>query len=106
MTTKKWSKLTNGGHYSRSMNWKVHFDGQAFGGVDTQMDDILYIEQLFDHDPGMTDRSISRGDPMAALGSFVLDTGYDSCFFQSGSLENQRLYKNLRVGYPRISIPS
>ena len=84
MTTKKWSKLTNGGHYSRSMNWKVHFDGQAFGGVDTQTDDILYIEQLFDHDSGMTDRSISQGDPMAALGSFVLDTGYDTDFFRAG----------------------
>ena len=106
VTTKKWSKLTIGGHYSRSMNWKVHFDGQAFGGVATQTDDILYIEQLFDHDPGMTERSISRGDPMAALGSFVLDIPYDSGFFQSMSLENQRLYKDLRVGYPRISISS
>ena len=66
------------------MNWKVHFDGQVFGGVDTQTDDILYIEQLFDHDPGMTDRSISGGDPMAALGSFVLGTGYDTGFFRAG----------------------
>ena len=84
VTTKKWSKLTNGGHYSQSMNWKVHFDGQAFGGVDTQTDDILYIEQLFDHDPGLTDRSISRGNALGAIGSFVLDTGYDSGFFRAG----------------------
>ena len=62
------------------MNWKVHFDGQAFGGVDTQTDDILYIEQLFDHDPGLTDRSIRQGNAL----SFVLDTGYDSGFFRAG----------------------
>ena len=84
VTTKKWSKLTNGGHYSQSMNWKVHFDGQAFGGVDTQTDDILYIEQLFDHDPGLTDRSIRHGNALGAIGSFVLDTGYDSGFFRAG----------------------
>ena len=84
VTTKKWSKLTNGGHYSQSMNWKVHFDGQAFGGVDTQTDDILYIEQLFDHDPGLTDRSIRHGNALGAIGSFVLDTPYDSGFFRAG----------------------
>ena len=84
VTTKKWSKLTNGGHYSQSMNWKVHFDGQAFGGVDTQTDDILYIEQLFDHDPGLTDRSIRHENALGASGSFVLDTGYDSGFFRAG----------------------
>ena len=66
------------------MNWKVHFDGQAFGGVDTQTDDILYIEQLFDYDPGLTDRSIRHGNALAAIGSFVLDTGYDSGFFRAG----------------------
>ena len=84
VTTKKWSKLTNGGHYNQSMNWKVHFDGQASGGVDTQTDDILYIEQLFDHDPGLTDRSIRHGNALGAIGSFVLDTGYDSGFFRAG----------------------
>ena len=84
VTTKKWSKLTNGGHYSQSMNWKVHFEGQAFGGVDTQTDDILYIEQLFDHDPGLTDRYIRHGNALGAIGSFVLDTGYDSGFFRAG----------------------
>ena len=84
VTTKKWSTLTNGGHYSQSMNWKVHFDGQAFGGVDTQTDDILYIEQLFDHDPGLTDRSIRHGNVLGAIGSFVLYTGYDSGFFRAG----------------------
>ena len=66
------------------MNWKVHFDGQAFWGVDTQTDDILYIEQLFDHDPGLTDRSIRHGNALGAIGSFVLDTGYDSGFFRTG----------------------
>ena len=55
------------------MDWKVHFDGDAFGGVDVQTDKVLYIEQLFDHDPGYTDRSIRKGDAMAAIGSFVLD---------------------------------
>ena len=55
------------------MDWKVHFDGDAFGGVDTQTDKILYIEQLFDHDPGYADRSIKKGDAMAVIGSFVLD---------------------------------
>ena len=84
VTTKKWSELTNGGHYSQSMNWKVHFDGQAFGGVDTQTDDILYIKQLFDHDSGLTDRSIRHGNAVGAIGSFVLDTGYDSGFFRAG----------------------
>ena len=84
VTTKKWSELTNGGHYSQSMNWKVHFDGQAFRGVDTQTDDILYIEQLFDHDPGLTDRSIRHGNALGAIGSFVLDTPYDSGFFRAG----------------------
>ena len=73
VTTKKWSELTNGGSYKQSMNWKVHFDGQAFGGVDEQTDDVEYIEQLFDHDPGITDVSIRKGDAMAAIGSFVLD---------------------------------
>ena len=84
MTTKKWSELTNGGHYSQSMNWKVHFDGQAFGGVDTQTDDILYIEQLFDHDPGLTDRPIRHGNALGAIGSFILDIPYDSGFFRAG----------------------
>ena len=84
VTTKKWSELTNGGHYSQSMNWKVHFDGQAFRGVDTQTDDILYIEQLFDHDPGLTDRSIRHGNALGAIGSFILDTPYDSGFFRAG----------------------
>ena len=84
VTTKKWSKLTNGGHYSQTMNWKVHFDGQAFGGVDTQTDDILYIEQLFDHDPGLTDRSIRHGNALGVISSFVLDTGYHSGFFRAG----------------------
>ena len=84
VTTKKWSELTNGGHYIQSMNWKVHFDGQAFGGVDTQTDDILYIEQLFDHDPGLTDRSIRHGNALGAIGSFVLDIPYDSGFFRAG----------------------
>ena len=106
VTTKKWSELTNGGHYRQSMNWKVHFDGQAFGGVDTQTDDILYIEQLFDHDPGLTDRSIRHGNALGAIGSFVLDTGYDSGFFQSWSFKNQRLYKDLCMGYPCITISS
>ena len=78
------TKLTNGGHYSQSMKWKVHFDGQAFGGVDTQTDDILYIEQLFDHDPGLTDRSIRHGNALGAIGSFVPDTPYDSGFFRAG----------------------
>ena len=32
----------------------------------------------------MTDRSIRRGDALAALGSFVLDTGYDLGFFRAG----------------------
>ena len=84
VTTKKWSKLTNGGHYSQSMNWKVHFDGQAFRGVDTQTDDILYIEQLFDHDPGLTDRSIRHENALGAIGSFVLDIPYDWGFFRAG----------------------
>ena len=84
VTTRKWSELTNGGHYSQSMNWKVHFDGQAFGGVDTQTDDILYIEQLFDHDPGLMDRSIRHGNALGAIGSFVLATPYDSGFFRAG----------------------
>ena len=84
VTTKKWSELTNGGHYRQSMNWKVHFDGQAFGGVDTQTDDILYIEQQFDHDPGLTDRSIRHGNALGVIGSFVLDTEYNSGFFRAG----------------------
>ena len=88
VTTKKWSKLTNGGHYIQSMNWKVHFDGQAFGGVDTQTDDILYIEQLFDQDPGLTDRSIRHGNALGAIGSFVLDIPYDSGFSERESRES------------------
>ena len=47
-------------------------------------DPVDYIEQQFDHDPGLTDRSISRGNALAAIGSFVLDTGYDSGFFRAG----------------------
>ena len=74
VTTKKWSKLTNGGNYNQSIDWKIHFDADSFGGVDEQTDKILYIEQLFDHDPDITDRSIRKGDAMAAVGSFVADT--------------------------------
>ena len=73
VTTKTWSELTNGGNYSSDMNWKVHFQGETWGGVDTQTDKILYIKQLFDHDPGLTDRSIRKGDSMAAICSFVAD---------------------------------
>jgi hypothetical protein len=73
VTIKKWSKLTNGGNYNQSMDWKVRFDADSFGGVDKQIDDILYITQLFDHDPGYTDTSIRKGDPMAVIGSFVLN---------------------------------
>ena len=47
-------------------------------------DPVDYIEQQFDHDPGLTDRSISHGNALAAIGSFVLDTGYDSGFFRAG----------------------
>ena len=47
-------------------------------------DPVDYIEQQFDHDPGLTDRSISRGNALAAIGSFVLDTGYDLGFFRAG----------------------
>ena len=47
-------------------------------------DPVDYIEQQFDHDLGLTDRSISRGNALAAIGSFVLDTGYDSVFFRAG----------------------
>ncbi len=56
------------------MNWQVHFDADAFGGVDKQTDQIEYIEQLFNHDPGLTDRSIRKGDQLAAIGSFVVDS--------------------------------
>ena len=44
----------------------------------------MYIEQLFDHDPGLTDRSIRHGNALAAIGSFVLDIPYDSGFFRAG----------------------
>jgi hypothetical protein len=74
ITSKKWSVLTNGGGYKQSLNWRVRFHAEAFGGVDKQTDKIEYIEQLFDHDPGYTDRSIRKGDAMAAIGSFVLDS--------------------------------
>ncbi len=73
IASKKWSELTNGGNYRRDMNWRIHFDGDAFGGVDEQTDQIEYIEQLFDHDPG-SDLSIRKGDQLAAIGSFVVDS--------------------------------
>ena len=47
-------------------------------------DPVDYIEQQFDHDPGLTDRSIRHGNALGAIGSFVLDTGYDSGFFRAG----------------------
>ena len=47
-------------------------------------DPVDYIEQQFDHDPGLTDRSIRHGNALGAIGSFVLDTGYDSSFFRAG----------------------
>ena len=73
VTTKRWSEPTNGGNYSSDMDWKISFHGDTWGGVDTQKDKILYIKQLFDHDPGLTDRSIRKGDSIAALCSFVAD---------------------------------
>ena len=48
---------------SNRFNSKFQVDG----------DPVDYIEQLFDHDPGITDQSIKKGDSMAAIGSFVLD---------------------------------
>ena len=47
-------------------------------------DPVDYIEQQFDHDPGLTDRSIRQGNALGAISSFVLDTGYDSGFFRAG----------------------
>ena len=47
-------------------------------------DPVDYIEQQFDHDPGLTDRSIRHGNALAAISSFVLDNGYDSGFFRAG----------------------
>ena len=47
-------------------------------------DPVDYIEQQFDHDPGLTDRSIRHGNALGAIGSFVLDTGYNSGFFRAG----------------------
>ncbi len=73
VASKKWSELTNGGNYRQDMNWRVHFDADAFGGVDKQTDKIEYIEQLFDHDPG-SDLSIRKGDQLGAIGSFVVDS--------------------------------
>ena len=52
--------------------------------VQVDGDQVDYIEQQFDHDTGLTDRSISHGNALAAIGSFVLDTGYDSGFFRAG----------------------
>ena len=73
LTTRKWSKLTNGGNYKQEMDWKVHFDGDAYHlEVLTRKLIILYIEELFDQDPGYADRSFKKGDAMAVIGSFVL----------------------------------
>ena len=33
-------------------------------------DPVDYIEQQFDHDPGLTDRSIRHGNALGAIGSF------------------------------------
>jgi hypothetical protein len=33
------------------------------------------MEQLFDYEPGLTDRSIRKGDALGVIGSFVLDYG-------------------------------
>ena len=33
----------------------------------------IWMEHLFDHNPSISDYSIRKGDPMAAIGSFVMD---------------------------------
>lgn len=57
ITTKKIKSKTN------RFDSKFQVDG----------DPVDYIEQLFDHDPDITDKSIRKGDAMAAIGSFVQD---------------------------------
>jgi hypothetical protein len=74
------------------MNWKIHFNAQAFGGIDKQTDKIEYIEQLFDHDPGYTDVSIRKGDFLSVIGSFVPDGGMG--FTQAGV---ERLNDSIRT---------
>ena len=60
-------------------------------------DPVDYIEQQFDHDPGLTDRSIRHGNALGAIGSFVLDhvdTGYNSGFFRA---EVSRINDSIRT---------
>ncbi len=65
--------MTNCGNYRQDMNWQVHFDADAFGGVDMQTDQIECIEQVFDCDPGSY-VSIRKGDQLSAIGFFVVDS--------------------------------
>ena len=66
--------LENGKNYDPSQDWTVFIPASGkFGAHDQHRYKIEYIEQLFDHDPGITDVSIRKGDYMAAIGSFVDD---------------------------------
>jgi hypothetical protein len=63
------------------MNWKISFQGDAFGGVDKQTDKIEYMEQSFHKQSGTVDTS-SDGSIYSAIGSFVCDYGHG--FTQAG----------------------
>ena len=71
--------LTAGGNYNKRFakgtslgDYFIPGSGR-FGAHDSHTYKIEYLQQNFDHDPGITDLSIRKGDHMAAIGSFVQD---------------------------------
>ena len=78
IVSKKWTKLTNGGDYDPSMNWKICIHADIFKGADEQTDKIEYIKQTFSKQTDLT----TEGSPFDAIGSFVLDKS--SGFTQAG----------------------